>query len=381
MRTTPLAVMVGLAALCAGVSGGADRDRVEVQTWQPPQSGWLYIVDATPGESRVFLVDPETGQTAGTIRSGYNPDIAVSPRGDRLYLASVVQNCGQANCDQLAVIDTQTGRVLSTTAIPDRVHYKVYPLSSWMAVSADGRTVYLQKWQGLPSGDTPVALAAFDVVHQRFYDAAIELGGCVSGGFVPAADEHYLGFHCAPSNEIAFYRLTAPDRGSVEFSVRVPLGKRLFARAVYTDVSARAFMLSADRRGLFVVGGNGAIADVNLTLGSVTETTVAGDRSEVVAPFASPGSLERAHLFVAAGAYEGSGGATEIRVFDTNTWARLSTIHTSMPFVAAVANKDGSTIYALTGKLGTILAIDPAARREPRAMPVGRAPSLALIAP
>jgi DNA-binding beta-propeller fold protein YncE len=381
MHTTPLAVLVGLAALCATVSAGTDPNRVEVLTWQPPPSGWLYVVDATLGESRIFLVDPDTGKTGGIVRAGYNPDIAVSPRGDRLYLASVVANCGQTNCDQLAVIDTRAGRVLSTTTIPDRVHYKVYPLASRMAVSSDGRTVYLLKWQGPPSGDTPVALAAFDATRDRFYDAAIELGDCGSGGFVPAADEHHLGFHCAASNDVAFYRLTAPDRGSVEFSVRLPFGTRLFAHHVYTDVAARAFMLSADRRGLFVVGGDGAIADVNLSLGSVSETTVPGDQNETVAPFAAPGSLERGRLFVGAGAYDGSGGATEIRVFDTNTWARISTIHTSTPFVAAVANKDGSTIYALTGKLGMLLAIDPTTRREPRTMPVGRAPSLALIAP
>ncbi|HEY2907313.1 MAG TPA: hypothetical protein VGJ29_15530 [Vicinamibacterales bacterium] len=49
--------------------------------------------------------------------------------------------------------------------------------------------------------------------------------------------------------------------------------------------------------------------------------------------------------------------------------------------MTAVATKDGSMIYAMTGEHGTILAIDPIAQRELRAMPVGRAPSLALIAP
>jgi hypothetical protein len=73
--------------------------------------------------------------------------------------------------------------------------------------------------------------------------------------------------------------------------------------------------------------------------------------------------------------------AREIRVFDTNTWAGTGTISTSTPFVTAVATKDGSMIHAMTGEHGTILAIDPIAQRELRAMPVGRAPSLALIAP
>jgi DNA-binding beta-propeller fold protein YncE len=317
--TARLSVLIAIATLAASAFGKSEPERVEIQSWQPPRTGWLYVVDATTATSRIFLFDPERGEVAGTIRTGYNPDIAISPRGDRLYLASDFPGCGLPNCDQLAVIDTQAGRVLSTTPIPDRVHYKVYLTASRMAVSSDGGTVYLVKWQGLPSGDTPVALAAFDTVRGRFLDGAIELGNCGSGAFVPAPDDHHLGFHCAPSNELAFYRLTAPDRATFEFSVRLPFGRRLFAQHVYSDVPARAFLLSADRRGLFVAGGDGAIADVNLTLGSVRETPVSGDENEVVAPFASPGALDRARFFVAAGPYDGQGVAREIRVFDTNT--------------------------------------------------------------
>ena len=75
------------------------------------------------------------------------------------------------------------------------------------------------------------------------------------------------------------------------------------------------------------------------------------------------------------------GSFWSIRVFDTTTWARVGTIRTNTPAVAAVATRDGSGIYALPGERGKVLAIDPVARRELRAMPVGRAPSLALIAP
>jgi hypothetical protein len=75
------------------------------------------------------------------------------------------------------------------------------------------------------------------------------------------------------------------------------------------------------------------------------------------------------------------GVAREIRVFDTSSWARAGTIRTSTPFVTAVVARDGSMIDALTGERSKILAIDPVAQRELRAMPLGRAPSLALIAP
>jgi hypothetical protein len=131
MRRARFAVVIALAALAAAVSGKSEPQRVEVvQTWQAPRTGWLYVIDATSGESRIFLFAPEHGEVRGAIQTGHNPDVALSPRGDRLYLASDFYGCGQPNCDRLAVIDTQAGRVLSTTPIPDRVHYKRYPTSS-----------------------------------------------------------------------------------------------------------------------------------------------------------------------------------------------------------------------------------------------------------
>jgi len=374
---------ISILLLVVAATGVSEPDFVEVQSWQPPRTGWLYVIDATHEGSgaRVFLFDAERGEIAGVIRTGYSPDVALSARGDRLYVASALFGCRQPNCDRLTVIDTRLGRVLSTTPIPNRVTYGTYPDASRMAVSADGRTVYVLTWQGPPSGDAPVALAAFDALRARFLDGAIDLGPCGGGGFVPATDDSHLGFLCPASNEAVFYRLTAPDRATFEFSVRLPWGKRLFAQHVYTDVSARAFMLSADRRGLYVAGGDGAVSEVNLALGSVRETLVPGDRNEVVAPFASPGALEPARFYVAVGPYDGRGTAREIRVFDTNTWARLGTIRTSAPFRTSVATPDGSVIYALTADRAGVLAIDAVAQRELRAMPLGRAPSLALIAP
>jgi len=225
-----------------------------------------------------------------------------------------------------------------------------------------------------------VAAAAFDAVHERFLSGVIDLGICGGTSFVRVTDDHELGVHCTGSNELLVHRLIAPDRGFVEFSIRLPWGNRLFAQHSYPDVPARSFLLSADRRRLFAVNGDGAVSDVNLTLGSVNEASVRGNETETVLPFASPGSLDRRLLYVAVGAY-GQGLAREIRVFDTNTWVRVSTIRTRTPFRSAVAAIAGSVIYALTAEGGTVLVIDPEAQRELRTAPVGRAPSAAIVAP
>jgi DNA-binding beta-propeller fold protein YncE len=381
MSSTRLSSLLVLLALSSIGAGAPERNPVDVQSWQPPRPGWLYVVDSAVGASTVSLFDPEHGEVKGIVRTGSNLDIALSPRGDRLYIAAVDTGCEAPECDRFAVIDTRSGRVLSITPIADRVHYKTYLESSMMAVSPDGRTVYVLKWLGLPSGEAPMGFAAFDDVHGRFLSGTIELGQCQSTTFVRAMDDDHISVHCASSNELVVLRHIAADRATVEFSVPLPLGTRLFADHLYRDVAARAFLLSADRRRLFVAGGDGAISDVNLALGSATVTQAAGESSEVVAPFASPGDLEHGRFYEAVGPYDGLGVAREIRIFDTRTWSRTGTIRTSMPFLTAVATDDGARIYAMTGDEGTVLAIDPGTQRELRAMPLGRTPSFALIAP
>ena len=217
------------------------------------------------------------------------------------------------------MIDTQAGRVLSTTPIPDRVHYKIYPTSSRMAVSADGRKVYLKKLTGPPSGDTPVALAAFDTVRERFLDGAIGLGACGASGFVPVPNQNQVGFHCAASNEIAHLPARRTRPGDVRVLGSAPVGKAVVCAArVLGRVGARVPPMGRPP-GKFVAGGDGAIAEVNLALGRVTETPVLGSQDEVVVPFASPDALDRARFFVGVGDYDGEAGAREIRIFDTNT--------------------------------------------------------------
>jgi hypothetical protein len=88
VRTTRISVLIVVVILGASASGRSEPDRVDIQSWQLPQTGWLYVIDATTAKSRIFLFDPERREVAGTIRTGYNPDVAISPRGDRVYVAS-----------------------------------------------------------------------------------------------------------------------------------------------------------------------------------------------------------------------------------------------------------------------------------------------------
>jgi hypothetical protein len=73
--------------------------------------------------------------------------------------------------------------------------------------------------------------------------------------------------------------------------------------------------------------------------------------------------------------------AGEIRVFDTHTWRKIGTIKTKMPFWSAVIGNDGKMLYAMAPQKGSILVIDTGKMQQVRALKIGGAPALALVAP
>ncbi len=382
MRAMHVSAWAAMAVFTTALSPAADRSlRIEVQHWTAARSGWLYVLDASLLAPRVLLIDPARATIAGVIRVGGDPDLAISPQGDRLYVAAGVECPGGGYCRQIAIIDTSTGQLLSSILAPDMLSPKGYPSSSFMKPSADGRTLYVMSWQAPPSGDAPVGLAVFDTARGRFLDNRIDLGDCRFASFAPAPKDDEIAIHCGTSNEFVVYRLYAPDQAAIEYSVRLPFGRHLFAGHVYDDVAARTFALSANRDSLFVANGDGSISDVNLALGRAEATEIEGNVDEAVLSLASPLSGVAARFTVAVGPYDGRGTATEVRVFDTRTWTRTATIRASLPIVAAVMVADGSTVYGLTGEQGKVLAFDVARARQTRVMSAGVAPSFAIVAP
>src|SRR6266481_7907085 len=103
----PISVCATLALSLATLAFGQDL------TWPGrPNSGWLYVVDShrNVSESAVLVVDPEKGRIIASLPTGFQPDIAVSPDGLRLYLS--YSERGTTSGGELAVIDTSTGAVL-----------------------------------------------------------------------------------------------------------------------------------------------------------------------------------------------------------------------------------------------------------------------------
>jgi DNA-binding beta-propeller fold protein YncE len=106
--------------------------------------GCLYVVDSNNGRAKaqILFVDPEKEAVVRSFDTGMSPDIAVAPDGKRLYVGFTTTD-GEINRDRLVVVDTSSGEVLFTTDNPNRSSYNVYPPSSTMALSADGRWLYV----------------------------------------------------------------------------------------------------------------------------------------------------------------------------------------------------------------------------------------------
>src|ERR1039457_5208027 len=91
------------------------------QQWSAPKSGWLYVLDVGSAEKggNIFLVDPREGEIKGALSTAYHPNFGLSPDGSRLYVIDGPQSSGN-----LSTFDTQSGKLVSSVAIPDRVVYR-----------------------------------------------------------------------------------------------------------------------------------------------------------------------------------------------------------------------------------------------------------------
>ncbi len=119
-------------------SASSAESKIQIENWTKPEPGWLYVLDAKRDVSsvggRVWLIDPESGKVMGSIRTGDNPDFALSPDGSRLYVASITER----DSSELAVIDTAAGAIVQRSTLEDREVGAVIPAFSTMAVSRDG---------------------------------------------------------------------------------------------------------------------------------------------------------------------------------------------------------------------------------------------------
>jgi hypothetical protein len=180
----------------------------EVASYRAPRQ-ILYIVDSDRGSfdshERVFAMDPERKQIVMNYATGARPDIALSPDGTRLYVASesrMPEGPEGAGAGRLDVIDTETGAIVASVADPNR-WIAMGPLyGSNMALSADGHWLYVYKSAPGPEHTVSEFVAIFDTATNKFLTDAIPLSKCGASLLVPWPSGRAISALCFATEDV-----------------------------------------------------------------------------------------------------------------------------------------------------------------------------------
>jgi DNA-binding beta-propeller fold protein YncE len=369
----------------------ADHSNVQIENWAKPVSGWLYVLDPQPDAvgagGRIWLVDPESGNVMGSIRTGDHADFALSPDGSRLYVASTTEG----DSSELAVIDTVQGEVVERASIKDRAVSDGLPPFSTMAVSGDGLALRILIDTPKSEDADAFMLAALDTRTGDFLKRVVYLGNCGPGRFIsyPAADQ--FDFFCPRTNRIRLIRVDGEAQQLQNQDVMLPWERR-------EGVGAAVELPGS--QDVAIVRGDGGIFTMDLATQRFSDTAAHPALANRVPPAAWPSSPDGSKVYVGyKNEYRREDNrfyldygrppnirpdnerANEFHVFDTNSWRKIGTIRMKLQFWSAVATNDGKLIYATAPWKHSILVIDTAKMRETGIIKVKGTPALVAVEP
>lgn len=355
----------------AAQSTASDAPSVTVENWTKPQPGWLYVLDPRPnvGETggHVWLLNPVSGQVMGGIHTGFHPDFALSPDGNMLYIASDTR----VHTTKLAAINTSTGEVFGGESIQGRAVPTLIPSFSNMAVSGDGK--FLRILVKAPDSDN-FQLDTVDTSSGALLPGIIHLGNCGNGQFVfqPTADQ--VDVVCPNVKKIHIVRTDERSKELDNIYGQWPWERKLGFGGAFAAPGGES---------IAIIRGDGAIFQMDAVSLSTYATAAHGGPQEQITATAWPHSPDGGKIYI-GNSYSTNAAnaiAREIRVYDTNTWRKLGTIKTSVPFWSTVTSSDGKYLYALAPEQHSILVIDARTMHEIRTISVGALPALAIAVP
>ena len=351
--------------------GGQKSPSVEVENWNTPRPGWLYVLDPRPnvGETggHIWLLDPETGNVMGGIHTGYHPDFALSPDGNHLFIASDTR----MHTTELAVVETSTGEVFAGEKIVGRPVPTLIPPFSTMAVSGDGK--FLRILVKTPDSEN-FQLATVDADSGAILPGVVHLGNCGNGEFVSFPTANQIDVLCPNVKKVHIVRTDERSKELDNIYGQWPWQRKFGVGAAFPTSGGQS---------IAVVRGDGAIFQMDAVTLSFYATAAHGGPQEQITlsewPLSPDGTkvyIGNSHSLNAANAI-----AREIRVYDTTTWKKISSMKTSLPFWSIVASPESTRLYAIVPEQHCILVIDAATMREIRSINVGAMPALALVVP
>jgi DNA-binding beta-propeller fold protein YncE len=387
-------VVVGCAALALYYPTGAlSEAKREASRREKPRAGWLYIVDSKGGsrEAQVLLVDPSSGRVEKVFKTGMNPDIALSPDGTRLYLASSQLTADGAAYEELAVVDTSSGASLQTVSNAKRVIYNVIPPSTALAISPNGRWLYVMKYEVGPDLNTLYWVETFDTVDAKFLPLRANVSGCGWARLVPLDKDRQVQVVCEQSKDVRLLEINS--RGAAVATVAqfaqttIPSAPRVnFERhdgKIRTDLVAESFR-SINGRNITVLR-DGRILSIDVATNAVAEmasATLPGNAWIHSVARARDNTKLYLGLKVSRSAGLESATEGEIVSFNLSNLLQSSSNKTSQTFNYLYVSRDGRWLYAVNTWNANLLVIEAATLQEVRVLTdLGETPSLVVESP
>ncbi len=338
----------------------------------------------------VWLVDPREG-VKGKLEAGYAPFFALSPDGTRLYVSSGQPGPAGSGVfsDELWVIDTASGDLLQQVKLSNRLTYTL-PAPGGLAVSPDGRYVYVARTRPIEPGVDEESIQTFDTMRKEFLPEEAWLPDCGFPQIIPVSGRWQLVVKCAPSGA-RLINLAADGAVQQSQSVKVPIG--LSAVRTRRRVLPRPLAQicpSADARKLGLIMNNGEIyeAEIEIRPFRINPTLAPPLRSSyrVLQIGVTRRSPNGAKVFVSCASKKlvhTTLTADEIHIFDTrDSWTREAIIRVSAPCSDLVLSADGRYLYGISPQTKTLLTIDPGAGEVERSVGgIGVKPRFLAISP
>ena len=347
-----------------------------IDHWQKPQPGWLYVLDprseaASPG-SRIWLVDPKSATSRGSIRTGFDPNFALSRNGKKLCVLS-----GERESGDLAIIDTQTAEIRHIP-FPSRTLYRPWyaglPPFDSMVVSPNGNELWISVKRVASLDQLETHLFAFDLQSEKFRDTTLDVGHCYYGDFVSSPSSSALHYYCASiaGPLVSFTQLfPRPEISPLPAQLVMPKGCGL-AEALPTNAGQKLAILRTD----------GTLSEIDLRAKIADAPNTCAD-GQKIARSDWPVSSNSRKLYVGFNGIspDNMSAASEIRVFDLENRTASAPIRTSIPFWSLALSQDNKSIYAVAPAQRTILVLAADTLQQTRTLQIGTTPSLVIVAP
>ena len=218
--------LIGAFALAALLSG-------PLTAANPSSRQLLYVLDTDGSkpfsQDHLLVVDPERKVVVRRYEGlGTGFDFALSPDGTRLYLGRSIESTNGENLGKLDVIDAATGAVLATADNPDRYLTMGPYRGSQMALSSDGRWLYVHKFKFEPGHGGTDQIAIFNTADSRFLLEAIPLPKCSIATFVPWPDARALSVVCIGYDslpQLRTVRFSEQGAPAAEMRTEIPIAE------------------------------------------------------------------------------------------------------------------------------------------------------------